>query len=162
MLNKGEFKQLFDSYFDEIRSFVFYRCGDSETASDIAQEVFLKLWEKRAQFTLVNIKSLLYKIANEMVITNYRKDICRKGFEQSLTLRENQEPSPEEKMMSEEFIASYAKALEEMPEKQRIVFLLNRDSDLKYKEIAEYLQISVKAVEKRMSAALQFLRTELL
>lgn len=49
-----------------------------------------------------------------------------------------------------------------MPEGQRVVFLMSRNEDLKYHEIAECLNISVKAVEKRMSAALQFLRTELL
>jgi len=42
MLNKEEFKDVFDIHFDAIRSFVFYRCGDMETASDVAQDVFLK------------------------------------------------------------------------------------------------------------------------
>jgi RNA polymerase sigma-70 factor (ECF subfamily) len=162
MLDKTEFKRLFDIHFDEIRSFVFYRCGDTEAASDLTQELFLKIWEKRERFIAGNIRPLLYKMANELVIDDYRKHVCRTGFEQSLMLREDTEWSPEEQLLSEEFHSLYAKALDEMSETQRIVFLMNRENNLKYKEIAEYLHISVKAVEKRMSAALQFLRIKLL
>ncbi|MDR1437311.1 MAG: RNA polymerase sigma-70 factor [Candidatus Symbiothrix sp.] len=162
MLHKTEFKHLFDSYFEMIRNFAFYRCGDTETASDIAQEIFLKIWEKREQYKATNMKPLLYKMANEMVISHYRKEVCRNGFKRNLMLKDHLEISPEDRFLFEEFAESYAKALSEMPEKQRIVFLMNRENNLKYKEIAEYLQISVKAVEKRMSAAIRFLKTELL
>ncbi|HKJ79797.1 MAG TPA: sigma-70 family RNA polymerase sigma factor, partial [Prolixibacteraceae bacterium] len=58
----------------------------------------------------------------------------------------------------EQLKSNYEKALEKMPEKQRTVFLLSRAENLKYKEIAEMLGISVKAVEKRMTLALEFLR----
>ena len=52
MLGKTEFKLLFDTYFDAIRSFVFYRCGDANVASDVAQEVFMKVWEKGSNGTV--------------------------------------------------------------------------------------------------------------
>lgn len=62
MLSKAEFKHLFDKYFDTIRSFIFYRCGDTDAASDMAQDIFMKVWEKRELLTNDNIKSLLYKM----------------------------------------------------------------------------------------------------
>ncbi len=162
MLNKAEFKQLFDKYFDTIRSFIFYRCGDTDAASDMAQDVFMKVWEKREQLDSFNIKSLLYKIANGMVISNYRKSSTRMDYENSMTIQNDSPLSPEEELNFEELTSTYAKALEKMPETQRVVFLMSRNDELKYHEIAGCLDISVKAVEKRMSAALQFLRTELL
>ncbi|HMM18059.1 RNA polymerase sigma factor [Petrimonas sulfuriphila] len=162
MLNKAEFKQLFDKYFDTIRSFIFYRCGDTDAASDMAQDVFMKVWEKREQLDSFNIKSLLYKIANDMVISNYRKSSTRMDYENSMTIQNDSPLSPEEELNFEELTSTYAKALEKMPETQRVVFLMSRNDELKYHEIAGCLDISVKAVEKRMSAALQFLRTELL
>ena len=162
MLNKAEFKQLFDKYFDTIRSFIFYRCGDTDAASDMAQDVFMKVWEKREQLDSFNIKSLLYKIANDMVISNYRKSSTRMDYENSMTIQNDSPLSPEEELNFEELTPTYAKALEKMPETQRVVFLMSRNDELKYHEIAGCLDISVKAVEKRMSAALQFLRTELL
>ena len=77
-------------------------------------------------------------------------------------LQSDEAVSPEEELLFEELASSYAQALEKMSETQRTVFLMSRNDELKYHEIAECLDISVKAVEKRMSAALQFLRTELL
>ena len=97
-----------------------------------------------------------------MVISNYRKDTTRVDFEQSMTAFNDSPLSPEDELAFEELSSSYAKALEQMPETQRVVFLMSRNDELKYSEIAECLDIGVKAVEKRMSAALQYLRTELL
>lgn len=81
MLSKKEFKLLFDTYFDAVRSFIFYRCGDTDMASDIAQEIFMKIWEKKEQLHNNNLKALLYKMANEMVISSYRKETSRNHFE---------------------------------------------------------------------------------
>lgn len=162
MLNKAEFKHLFDTYFDTIRNFIFYRCGDTDMASDMAQDIFMKIWEKRSQLDNANLKSLLYKMASDSVISNYRKVTTRLNFEQSMVIQVNHSLSPEEELAFEELTFSYAKALEQMPEIQRIVFLMSRNDNLKYHEIATCLNISVKAVEKRMSAALLFLRKELL
>ncbi len=161
MLSKAEFKQLFDSYFDTIRSFIYYRCGNADMASDMAQDVYMKVWEKREQLSNQNLKSLLYKMANDLVISNYRKDTTRNDFTQSMTLQ-NDVRSPEEELAFKELASSYAEALDTMPETQRMVFLMSRNDELKYHEIAECLDISIKAVEKRISAALQFLRTKLL
>lgn len=83
-------------------------------------------------------------------------------YENSMTIQNDSPLSPEEELNFEELTSTYAKALEKMPETQRVVFLMSRNDELKYHEIAGCLDISVKAVEKRMSAALQFLRTELL
>ena len=62
-MNKDEFKEVFYVHFDAIRDFIYYRCGDIEMASDIAQDVFLKVWEKRSMLNSHSVKSLLYKMA---------------------------------------------------------------------------------------------------
>lgn len=162
MISKTEFKELFDKYFDTIRSFVYYRCGDTETASDITQEVFMKIWEKREQFEVSDIKSLLYKMANDKVISDYRKGQTQLNFEQSMVIEHDYDASPEEIAEFEELKTIYSKALADMPENQRVTFLMNRNEGLKYHEIAENLNISIKAVEKRISTALAYLKKELL
>jgi len=162
MLNKTEFKQLFDAWFDTIRSFIFYRCGDVDLASDMAQDVFMKIWEKRETLAGNNLKALLYKMANDMVISNYRKETSRNNFMQEMKLRHDYGLSPEDESLYMETAARYAAALEKMTESQRTVFLMSRNDELKYYEIAERLDISLKTVEKRMSAVLRFLRKELL
>jgi RNA polymerase sigma-70 factor (ECF subfamily) len=162
MLSKNEFQDIYDIHFDAIRSFVFYRCGDSETASDVAQDVFMRIWEKRFFLNGNHLKPLLYKMAADFHINNYRKEQCRINFEQSMMATENTVFSPEEEMSFNELVAAYSKALEQMTEKQRTVFLMNREDGMKYAEIADCLQISVKMVEKYISAALRLLRIKLM
>ena len=71
---------------------------------------------------------------------------------------EKDDYSPEEMLMFEELQKNYEKALLQLPEKQRIVFLMSRIDQMKYHEIAERLGLSVKAVEKRMTLALAYFR----
>ena len=162
MLDKDEFKVVFDAHFDAVRNYVFYRCGDIETASDVAQDVFLKVWEKRHALNSDHIKPLLFKMASDFFISDYRKNQCRINFEQSLMFEPDSACTTDDEVSFNELVAEYAKALEEMPEKQRMVFLMSREEGMKYAEIADCLHVSVKAVEKHLSAALRFLRTRLL
>ena len=162
MLNKKEFKDIYIKHFDSTRKFVFDRCGDKEMASDVAQDVFMKLWEKRSVLKGQDITFFLYKITNDCYIDNYRRKICFMNLEQSITTTDCDPFSPDEEMIFNELADSYAKALEQMTEKQRTVFLMSRDDGMKYAEIAGKLRISVKSVEKHISDALRFLRKKLL
>lgn len=161
MLDKADFKFIFDNHFEEVRRYIFYRCGDEETASDLAQEVFMRVWEKRTKLTLDYIKPLLYKIAGDCVVSDYRKKTVQIGFAQNMKL-EFENISPQDQLQYQELKQQYAKALEQLSESQRTTFLMSRNDELKYNEIAERLNISVKAVEKRITETLRVLRSKLL
>ncbi len=157
-LNKKEFQQIFDLYFEPIKRFVYYKSGNEELASDITQEVFLKLWEKRKRIKQETVKSLLYTMAERIFIDKWRKEkvvLCFVQKSESQFLEEN---TPEMSYDYVETKAKYEQILAEMPEKQRVVFLMSRIEGLKYREIAERLAISIKTVEKRMSEALAQLK----
>lgn len=160
-MDKEQFKNIFDSYFDSIRSFVYYRTSSEQTAEDVAQDVFMQLWERRKRLELQNVKALLYKMASDSVVSHYRKQNIRLDFVCNM---QPHEPtiSPQEQLQFEELSTRYAKVLEQMNDGQREVFLMSREESLKYHEIADRLGVSVKAVEKRMSAALHLLKTKLL
>ena len=160
-MNKAEFKLIFDNYFEDIRRFVYYRCSDEELSSDIAQDVFMKVWEKRAQFSNEKVKALLYKIANDMVISDYRRNTTKLNFSKNMVL-EDHDLTPQNELEFEELKQRYADVLEMLPENQRSTFLMSRNDELKYNEIAQRLDISVKTVEKRISATLQLLKVKLL
>jgi len=129
-------------------------------ANDIAQETFLKIWEKQNTINTKKVKGLLFKIAGDIYISHYREK--KRSFELFKNFVFNETcDSPEELLAFEEVKENYSKALASMPEKQRTVFLLSRTDNLKYREIAEMLEISVKAVEKRMKLALEHLRKHL-
>ena len=156
-MTQQEFKNLFENHFAQVRKSVFYRSGNADVATDIAQETFLKIWEKQNSIQPEKIKGLLFKIAGDLYISHYRKQ--KRSFEFfNNYIFDTKSQSPEEEMAFEQLKDSYKNALEKMNEKQRTVFLLSRAENLKYAEIAEMLGISVKAVEKRMKNALEHLR----
>lgn len=159
-MTKDEFKDLFEKHFAAVRTYVFFRSGNTELATDIAQETFLKVWEKQKFIQPENIKGLLFKIANNLFVSHYRKE--KRAFEFFSHYKLSPETqSPEELMAFEQLKENYEGALQKMPEKQRTVFLMSRVESLKYAEIAEMVGISVKAVEKRMKKALDHLRKNL-
>ncbi len=159
-MNKEEFKFLFDTYFEAVRRYVFYRSGDEDIATDIAQDTFLRIWEKQMDINMKTAKGLLFKIANDLFITRYHKE--KLAFKFFNTFEPNHKClTPEDELNYEQLKNAYEEALKSMPEKQRVVFLMNRVDELKYKEIAEHLELSVKAIEKRMSLALEHLKRHL-
>ena len=129
-------------------------------ATDIAQDSFMKIWEKNLEYNENQIKGLLYKISKELWISQYRKLDSARKFELNLTY-EDERITPEDLLEYDELRVKYEEVLSILPENQREVFLMSRMENLTYKEIADRLDISVKAIEKRMSLALRTLRKEL-
>jgi len=158
-LTHDSFKILFDKYFNSVRSYLYYRCGDKDLATDIAQDTFLKIWEKQLMPEVGKEKALLFKIAGDMFVSLYRKQKVALAFSQSEQKNDNEtDLSPAEVLEYNELKTKYEKVLSEMPEKQRMVFLMSRMDGEKNQNIANNLNISLKAVEKRMTNALAFLR----
>ena len=157
-MTREQFKDLFDKHFDSVRNYIYYRSGDPELATDIAQETFLRIWEKQPSADKDNLAGLLYKIAGDFFVSQYRRHQVISKFR--LNSRQDRvSGSPEEQVIFEETKARYEMALATLPENQRTVFLMSRMEQLKYQEIAIRLGLSVKAVEKRMTLALASLRT---
>lgn len=154
-----EFKMVYDLHFDAIRRYLTYRSGDLDLSSDIAQDVFMKVWIKKMKITNGNIKSLLYKMAGEDFISYLRYRKVESSYLNNLDfIIINQE---EDDNFYAEKKKEFKKALSELPEKQRVVFLMNKIEGLTYIEIAESLGLSKKAIEKRMSQALSTLKINL-
>jgi len=160
-LTQQDFKKIFDQHFDAIRSYIYYRSGNSELATDIAQDTFMRLWEKQMKLENHKVLGLLYKIAGNLFVDRYRREKLELDYKNRFEFR-FKENTPEDQLQYKELKERYEVALVKMPEKQRTVFLMSRKDELKYHEIAERLELSVKAVEKRMKHALAFLKDELL
>lgn len=160
-MTKDQFKYCFDLYFDSIRNYIYFRCIDEALATDIAQEAFMKIWEKKIEFDEKMVKGLLYKMAKDIWISQYRKQQVRNDY-QLQYISHGETSTPETELEYRELNEKYEKTLNILPENQREVFVMSRMENLTYKEISERLDISVKAIEKRMGIALKTLRKELL
>jgi RNA polymerase sigma-70 factor (family 1) len=159
-VTQEQFKLVFDQHFEAIRRYLYFRSGDSTVSSDLAQDTFMKIWERGKELDPERDAALLYKIAGDLFISHLRRiRISREAF--SEIEFEMTSDSPESEMQYNELQSDYKKALGKLPEKQRTAFMMSRMENLTYREIAERLSLSVKAVEKRVSAALVILRKEI-
>ena len=154
------FEAIFNSYAKELRYFIFFKTQDSVVTEDILQESFIKLWNNCDNVDYKKVKSYLFTIANNLFLNEkkHEKVVWKHQQEYRHTI-ENE--SPEFVYLEKEFMKKIEKAIADLPEKQREVFLLNRIEKKKYTEIAKQLDISVKAVEKRMHLALMNLKDKI-
>ena len=139
---------------------MYYRCGDSDLATDLAQDAFMKVWEKDIAFEGNRTKGLLYKIAADLFASSYRRKKLEQKHASTLEFSLSGD-RPDNYVQYQELKESYEKSLSRLNEKQRVVFLMSRMEGLSYKEIAERLDLSVKAIEKRMNVALSHLKKDL-
>lgn len=156
-MTKEQFKILFEMYFDDIRQYLYYRSGDTVLSTDLAQDTFLRIWEKQMELDPEKDTGLLYKIAGDLFVSHFRRNSLSFGVMKELKF-EHTGTTPEEDLQYKELMEKYEKTLMSLPEKQRIVFLMSRMEELTYQEIAKRLSLSVKGVEKRMKGALARLR----
>jgi RNA polymerase sigma-70 factor (ECF subfamily) len=154
------FRSVFDQYYESIRSFAYYKTGDVELADDVVQEVFLKLWANRATVRDDTVKALLYTIATNTIKNHYKHQQVVYRFERQGRGDERADAA-DTNVRQEELNRQLQDALAAIPEKARDVFLMNRIEGLSYTEIAQRLNLSVKAIEKRMSEALAVLRSRI-
>ncbi|MEQ8907419.1 RNA polymerase sigma-70 factor [Ekhidna sp.] len=159
---KNDLKVLYDEYFESIRGFIYYKCGDIDLADDLVQETFIKIWNKRDEIEKETVKSLLYTIANNMLINHFNhQKVVREHQKSANPGSSSSSDSPQFQMEEAEFEAKLNNAIAKLPEDCREVFLMNRIDKLKYAEIAERLNLSVKAIEKRMSKTIGLLKESL-
>jgi RNA polymerase sigma-70 factor (ECF subfamily) len=154
------FKIVFDTWQDAIFKFLYYRTNDTQAAEDLLQDVFLKFWNARESLNEnQSIKNYLYTIADNLVLNQWRhlKVVARHEREHEMkevSVTEN----PQFVLEEQEWRVKLQQAIDALPEKPRVVFLMSRMEDLSYQEIAERLSLSIKTVESHMVKALRLLR----
>tara|TARA_B100000767_G_C19746143_1_gene528619 strand:+ start:1278 stop:1796 length:519 start_codon:yes stop_codon:yes gene_type:complete len=159
--HENTFKKLYLKYAKEIKRFLFFKTQDIDIAEDIMQDAFIKLWDNCSGVNASKAKSYLFTTANNMFINKYRHDKVVLNYKtRNMNTTSNIE-NPEFLIIEQEFLEKINRTIDSLPENQKEVFLLNRIEKKKYKEIAEQLGISVKAVEKRMHKALLVIRKEI-
>lgn len=155
--DRQAFQRLFDEYYDSIKNYLFYKSGNIEQAEDLTQEAFLILWEKRQALKPEKAKSFLYTIATNLFLNQVKhQKVVLKFQRQPFSSTSNE--TPQFLMEETEFHQQLEDAISRLPEKARVVFLMNRIDKLTYREIAERLGLSEKTIEKRMTKALKELR----
>ncbi|WP_291105177.1 MULTISPECIES: RNA polymerase sigma factor [unclassified Flavobacterium] len=157
-----EEKHFSDFYLKHIHAannFAYYKCGDADAAIDLAQDAFTKIWENCSKIDFNKVKTYLFTTVNNLFLNTIKHQKVVLEYAKAAPNLDTNNQSPEYLLEEEEFRQKLQKAIASLSEVQREVFLMNRIDGKKYREIAELLNISQKLVEKRMSGALEILRT---
>jgi RNA polymerase sigma-70 factor (ECF subfamily) len=156
-------------YFNEVylanvksaTNFAYYKCGDRDAALDLVQDAFAKIWEHCAQIEFTKVKTYLLATVNNLFLNTIKHNKVVLAYAKETPNLDRTNQSPEYLLEEEEFKIKLQNAVASLTEAQREVFLMNRIDGKKYREIADLLDISQKAVEKRMSGALKILKSQI-
>lgn len=157
LCKESTYTAIFKEYAKTLHNYLYYKTGNLSLTKDLTQEAFTRLWKNCASVLPQNAKGYVFKTANNLLINEYKHQKVVLQHKAIPTVDRTNE-SPEFLLQEKELKARLEQAIADLPEKQRIVFLMSRIDKKTYKEIAEIIGISKQAVEKRMYNALDKLR----
>lgn len=159
------FRQVFELRFEELYRFAYWYVRSSETAKDLVQEAFLRLWRQRDQVDLnaPQARSYLYTVVRYEALDHLRHSrvVDRWRMEYVNSLEEHGVLAPagsDQELATKEIATAIRRAMETLPRRQRQVLLLRWQQEASYAEIAQTLGISPKTVGIHISRAIQRLR----
>lgn len=165
------FSGVYDLYFPKLLRFTQTYLIREEEAEHIVQDLFVYLWEHRDVFsTLRNINAYLFTLARHRCIDYLRKEMNREDNRGALSEVENKEIQlklyslemfDEDRLSDADIEELLHRAIGKLPERCREIFVMSRLQNLRYKEIAEKLDISPNTVENQIAIALRKLKDEL-
>jgi len=167
-INYESFHELYEEY-SKILFFYSLKFVDEETAKDIVQDIFIKLWIKKNEIEFKSsVRSYLFTMTRNNCLAYLERKIVRKRYEDEKAIKLKIDEikfyslhGGLKSLIEEEYERIFKEAFNKIPKRSSEVFLLCRNQNIKYKEVAAKLNISIKTVEKHMTLALKILRQEL-
>ena len=157
------FKKFFDLNFPKVKTFAWQLLKSEEDAEDIAQDIFVKLWEKPDLWLeREKLDSYLYTVVRNHIYNFLKHKAVEYDYldvaAEKMRMAELGLPTPDDEFCAHELELFVQMALERMPEQRRRVFLMSREEGMTSPEIAEKLNVSVRTVEQHIYKALQDLK----
>lgn len=157
-----EFERLFRKSNKNLCDLAYNLVRDQDAAKDIVQEVFLKLWRNRAHLNFgAQINHYLFKATAHTSLNYLRSRKKNIKIDDDSSVLNIAATSGTDEVAYKELELRVRRAIDRLPPKCRAIYLLSRQEGLKYAEIAETLQLSIKTVENQMGIALEKLREDL-
>jgi len=157
------FEQVFKSHFKRLHAYAFTILRDEMEAEEMVQQVFFKLWERNENLSLTgSVSAYLYRAVHNESLNYIKHQKVRSSHQLHIAYSmKNEVEHPAKKILTGELEKKIHSALSELPEQCRTIFQMSRFDELKYREIADKLGISVKTVENQMGKALKLMREKL-
>jgi len=152
------YKELFLGLYSYLYHFALSFVKSKQPAEEILSDVFIKLWEKRKEIDQIrNLKVYLYVATRNFSLNHIEKQkrLATENIDETTITIKALYFDPEQLMITAEMMNRIQKAIYALPPKCQLVFKLVKEDGLKYKEVAEIVNISVKTVENQLAIALQ-------
>lgn len=160
--DKKAFAELFNRYWRKAFNIGWSKLHDREATEEVVQELFILLWEKRASLSVHNFSSFLYTCVKNKCL-NYIESLLirKKHWEHYRTFIPETENATDKKVAYNELLEAIHVGLEDLPQKTKVVFQLNRLEGRSVSEIANTLNLSEKTIEYHLTRSLKQLRVHL-
>jgi len=156
------FQTLFRKYYPAMCHFAHQFLNDSELAEETIQDLFVKIWEKRENLNIqTSVKHYFFRSVRNHCLNQIQHEKIKKQYSDRMLESTHQEINPDQFYIEVDLVERIERSIDSLPPKRQEIFRLSREQGMKYKEIAETLNISVKTVEAQMGLALKYLREEL-
>lgn len=161
--DKEAFRFFFEKYYPDLCNLINLYLHDPAMAEEIAQDIFIYLWEKKEAIKIASsVKSYLLRASKNRSLNYLRNEKSKLDIHQQLAgFSRNGADMPDSVMDSNQLREIIENAINALPERCREVYILGKEKSLSYKEISRELGISVKTVEVQMGTALKKLRDQL-
>ncbi len=157
------FEMVFREYYQALCRYAYTFLADHDEAEEAVQASFIGIWDKRKELSItISLKSYLYQtIRNRCLNIIKHEKVKQEHANHTLWVNNEGYESTSSKILADELELKIDEAMQKLPEQCRLVFTMSRFEELKYQEIADQLQISVKTVENQIGKALKIMREEL-
>ena len=160
---KLAFEELMERYESRLVNFLNKYTGNLQTAENLAQETFLKIFRARMKYEpTAKFKTYLYRVATNLAIDEFRKSQRKKEeLREDLSERASTNPNPYDMAEESERAKKVREGVMKLDEKHRVVLVMKWFEGLRYEQIAQILGVSVGTVKSRVHYALKKLEVEL-
>lgn len=144
------FSIIYKKYWRRIFVAAYDSLQDVKQSQDIVQDIFVRLWEKRADYEIKNLNAYLYSSVRHSVLKTVTSEKVKDSFFAALRHLTMEASSADHDILTAELLKAYHALLEKMPPQRRKIFQMRYEEDLKTREIAERLNITQKTVQNQL------------
>lgn len=164
-IKKGDikaFENLFHTYYAPLSYFASRILNDDIAGEEVVQDFFVSFWEKKEQLSVeISVQNYLFRSVKNQCLNIIKHNKIKDRHAQIVLSEHNIQHTFEDLIDANELREKIEQSINELPEKRKEIFRLSREECLKYREIAEKLNISIKTVETQMGLAIKHLREKL-
>jgi len=164
-IKKGDenaFERLFHSHYSHLCLFAEHFVRNHAEAEEIVQDIFVRLWENKSRITIAtSVKNYLFRSVKNRCLNFLQHKKIETRYAEKLLAEAEQSTPDDTDIIESGLLHKIEETINSMPQKRQEIFRLSREEGLKYREISEKLDISLKTVETHMGLAIKTLRDKL-